>query len=362
MPFQVFDAWDQAALTDEITRPPAGRAPGAAEDTADRGPELAPMKDVNTRTVKVRVREITPFGVGQFKAPSASPGLVTFGNTWTEKTISLALLEEVHMIDTEEWQKMNSEEENVRRSAGLDYIERGQIMKTRMDRLTEKMRWDALLNGVLTITYPLPLANTLQINYGYSAGHQPTASPLWTSVSTADPVADVQTWSELLADDAGFYARYVWMNSKTFDLLVRNQKIISTINFFANGANSIQRPRRQDILELFSSFFVNQAIEIYDNGYRAVGQTGIGRPSLTKFLPDNKVLVTGPYEVDGLPIAQTLQGLVEVPTGYNSTAIVQGFQAYTQLDQFTMTHYLRVASARMVRINYPDAILAATVG
>lgn len=362
MPFQVFDVWDQAALTDEITRPPANRDPGAAEDAPTLlGERIAPDKEIQSRVAKNRVRELKPFGVAQFRAPSATPGIYNPGLTWTEKLIGLALIEEIHPIEEEEWIKLESSDENVVRSAGVELVERGRILARRNDRRTEWMRWQMLLYGAMTVTYPQ--GGTLEIDYGFLSGHLPalTSTAKWDAVTTADPVADVQSWSEKLADDSGYYARYVHMNSKTFDLLIRNQKIISTINFFAGNANTIQRPRRQDLLELFSSFFVNQEIVLYDNGYRAEGETGIGRPSLTQYLPYGKVLVCGPYVIDDTQVAETLDGQVVVSTGYNQTALRQGFQAEVILDHMSKTHYLRAASAKMPRLNYPEAVLTATV-
>lgn len=367
MPFQVFDIWDQAALTEEITRPPAGRDPGAAEDTGDRGQEIAPDQQVGQRTVKARVRELKPFGLAQFRAPGQTPAFFDTGLSWQEKVISLVLIEEQHPIEDEEWIKLNSPDENVIRSAGVELVERGRQMRLRQDRRKEDMRWKMLLNGSLVISYPNagPNGATIEIDYGFTAGHKPSlsAGAKWTAVSTADPVADVQTWSEVLADDSGFYARYLWMNDKTFDLLIRNQKIISTINFFAAGANAIQRPRQQDILEMFSSFFVGQSIERYNNGYRDVGETGIGRPSLTKYLPDYAVLVCGPYVVDGTPVAETLNGPVLI-NGQNlgrELVIKQGFQAEAYVDPYTHTTFMRAASSAMPRLNYPEVVLSATV-
>lgn len=362
MPMQVFDVWDQAALTEEITRPAAGRDPGAAEDAETRlGETLAPNKSVTTRTVKQRVRELKPFGVGQFRAPDGSPAVYSPELSWQEKIIGLVILEEIHPIEEEEWMKLESDDENVLRSAGVELVERGRILRLRNERLTEAMRWDMLLNGKLTITYPG--GNTLQVDYDVAADHLPTltAGARWSQVATADPVADIQTWSELMADDAGFYARHLYMTSKTFDYLIRNTKIINTINFFAQGAAPIQRPRKQDILEMFTSFAVNQDITIYDNGYRAEGEAGVGRPSLTKYLPDNKVLVLGPLAIEGVPIAQTLDGQVMVLTDWNKTENRQGFQAEVLLDGMSRTHYLRASSARIPRLNYPDAVIAATV-
>lgn len=360
MPFQIFDAWDQSVLTDEITRPQAGRDPGAAEDQDFLlGQRLAPLKTHPARSGKIRVRELKPFGKGQFRAPNATPAQYAPGVTWSEQVISLALLDEIHPIDEEEWLKLNSADENIRRSAGVDLVERGRILKTRNDRLTEYMIWQMLLTGKLTISYPVK--GSLVIDYGFTSGHLPTASTLWSTTATADPVADIQAYSEKLADDSGFYARYIHMNSKTFDYLIRNTKVVNAINFFASGAAPIQRPRRQDLLELFSSFAVNQEIVIYDNGYRDEGETGVGRPSLTKYLPDGKVLVTTNYTVNGTNFADMLDGQVQVVTGYNSTDIRQGFQAQVLLDQLSGTHYLRASAARIPRLLLPEHVLTATV-
>jgi hypothetical protein len=223
------------------------------------------------------------------------------------------------------------------------------------------MRWQMLLNGRLTVSYPN--SASLEIDYQFVTGHKPTMSVLWSSTTTADPVADVQTLSELMADDSGFYARYIHMNSKTFDYLVRNTKIINTINFFAGGANTIQRPRRQDILELFSSFNQSQSVVIYDNGFRDAGTDpeAIGRTSLTKYLPDGKVLLMGPYSIDGTNVAETLIGQVLVSTGYNSTDIRQGYQNEIVVDPLSHTHYLRSAGCALPRLNYPEVVIAATV-
>jgi hypothetical protein len=362
MPFRTFDAWDQAALTKEITRPPDGRDPGAAEDSPSLlGATLAPERNVAGRSDKLRVRELVPYGKGQFRAPSASPALIDFGAQWVEKIIGLALPDEIHPIEEEAWLRLNSSDENVRRSEGLELIDRGRQLHQRYVRLLEYMRWQMLLNGRLTVSYPN--SASLEIDYQFVTGHKPTMSVLWSSTTTADPVADVQTLSELMADDSGFYARYIHMNSKTFDYLVRNTKIINTINFFAGGANTIQRPRRQDILELFSSFNQSQSVVIYDNGFRDAGTDpeAIGRTSLTKYLPDGKVLLMGPYSIDGTNVAETLIGQVLVSTGYNSTDIRQGYQNEIVVDPLSHTHYLRSAGCALPRLNYPEVVIAATV-
>lgn len=361
MPFQTFDIWDQSLLTDTIVNPPEGLDPGAAEAAEDSvGESIAPLRNHPGRNAKVRVAELKPYGKGQFRAPDASPPLFRPAVTWYEEVIELVLLDEMIRIPEEEWLLLNSADENLRRSAGVSVVDKGRMLRERNERLTAYMRWQMLLNGTLTISYA-GTGQAFTIDYGFPSGHKVTVGTLWSSTATADPVADVQAWSEKLADDSGNYARHLHMNTKTFDYLIRNTKIIQSINFFAAGASPILRPRREDILNLFTSFAVNQDIIIYDNGYRDSGATGFGRPSLTKYLPDGKVLVTTDYTVGGRRLAEVLDGQVQVATGYNSTDIRQGAQAQVHLDPIPGTHYLRYAAARIPRLLFPDRILSATV-
>lgn len=360
MPINTFDVWDQALLTDVILRPPLGRDPGAAEDTSPfLGETIAPNRQVAARVVKVRTAEIQPFGVGQLRAPDATPPLYKPAVSWSDTLIELALLDEMERISEEDWIKLTSSDEDRRNSAGASLVDRGRILKLRNDRLTEKYRWEMLLNGELTLTYPS--GSSLYVNYGFTSGHKVTASTLWSDTTNSNPVADIQAWSERLADDSGYYARNVFMNSKTYNYLIQSTPIKNAINFYAGGANSILRPRRGDILNLFETFAQDVNLVIYDNGYRAVGASGVGRTSLTKYLPDGKVLVTTDLTVDGTNIADTMDGEVTVSTGYNSTATRLGWQAEVMLDHMSKNHFLRSASARIPRLLLPDCVLVATV-
>ncbi len=359
MGFSTFDVWDQALLTTVIQRPAAGRAPGAAEDAPFLGEQIAPFTSLPGRNARVRVSELKPFGTGQFRAPDATPPLFKPAVAWREVILELVLIDEMERIQEEDWMKLHSSDENVRVSAGASLVDRGRILQLRNQRATEKLRWQAF-SGLVTVTYPT--GSVLQVDYGMAATHKPTVSTLWTNTSTADPVADIQAWSEVLAADSGFYGNRIHMNSKTYDLLIRNDKVKNAINFYAPSANVIFRPRREDLLNLFTSFATNVEIVIYDNGYREVGTTGVGVGSITKYLPDYKVLMTTDYTVDGVRIADTLDGQVTVSSGYNTVSIRQGEQAEVMLDHIAKMHFLRYASARIPRVLIPEALLWATVG
>lgn len=346
-----FDIWDQAVLTDLINRPLVTQF----EDQPRLGDLLAPVSPIQSRFAKLRVAQTLAFGVGQFKAPDATPALYTPDQTWREEVIELALLEEMHRISGEDWLKLNSNDEIVRKSAGVELVDRGRILQLRNERLTEKMRWEVFTTGKLTIPYPS--GSQLFIDYGFSAGNTPVVSTLWSNTSSADPIANIRAWSNQLASTSGYYGIRLHMSSVTYDYLVRNANIKS---YLTATNRSMLIPTKQDIMTLLRD---GTDIVIYDNGYRAEGVgSNRGVPnSLTRFLPDGKVLMTTDYSIEGQRIAETLDGQVLVADGYNSVAIRQGPQSEILVDQMSKNHFFRVASARIPRLIYPECFLIATV-
>lgn len=345
-----FDIWDQAVLTDLINRPITTQY----EDQPRLGDLLAPINSIQSRFAKLRVAQTLAFGVGQYKAPDATPALYTPDQTWSESVIELALLEEMHRISGEDWIRLNSSDEIVRKGAGVDLVDRGKILQLRNERLTEKMRW-AAFSGELTITYPT--GNSLYINYGLPTGHKPVASTLWSTTASADPIADIRTWSNQLATSSGYYGVRMHMSSETYDYLVRNANIKS---YLTATNRSMLIPTKQDILTLLRD---GTDIVIYDNGYRAEDVTSSRATpgSLTRFLPVGKVLFTTEYSIEGQRIADTLDGQTLVSDSWNSVSIRQGPQSEILVDQMSKNHFFRVASARIPRLIYPECFLYATV-
>lgn len=357
-----FDLWDQSTLTDIIVRPITTQY----EDQPRLGDRIAPLKTIQSREAKIRTRQILTFGVGNFKAPGATPALYTPNQTWSESLVELALLEEMHQIQDEDWLRLNSADETARRSAGVDIVDRAQILALRNERLTEKMRWSAFLNGNFSVTYPT--GQSQWIDYGYLPSHKVvlTGGNLWSATSTADPIANIRSWAETIAADCGYYGLHLHMSSKTFTYIQAN----ATLKGYLTATNrSMLLPTYDDIIQLLRD---GTDITIYDNGWRAenngvapgqvVSGTARGLPnSLTRYLPDGQVLMTTEYQLEGQDIADTLDGQVLVSDGYNSIGIRQGMQAETIVDHLTKAHMMRVASARIPRIIYPEAFLVATV-
>ena len=98
---------------------------------------------------------------------------------------------------------------------------------------------------------------------------------------------------------------------------------------------------------------------IYDEIYKdAAGNSH-------RFWPENKALITGGgpgYTVGGVRIAEMLNGLVPVSTrSTERVSFMVGPQVERYVDIESNTEMMRVASARMLHINAPEAIVVATL-
>ncbi len=355
-----FDLYDQAQLTRTIQKP----LQLVWEDQPFLGEDIAGLLPVQARNVKVRVYDVIGFGLGQFKAPDASMPLFKSQTSFRDVLLSLALLEEAEQIQYEDYLKLHSPDEEVRRAAGLEMQDRGKILALRNRRLTEWMRWQVFTTGKLMITYPT--GQRFQVDYGLASTQFPTPSALWSDRTNADPVADVQAWAEVIAGLSGYMGNRVHFTRKTLNDVIMNTKIKNLINFYAPNANNIQRPRLNEIRDLFETVYTPIDMVVYDNGYRAEGVVGQGWPgTMTKYLPDNKVLMTAggaSYTVDGIPIADVPDGQVIVGDDPGAAAqIKQGAQNELLYDHLKKVWFLREASARIVRLNVAEAFLCGTI-
>lgn len=352
---QVFNIWDQAVLTNLVNRP----VETALEKAPFLGAQIASQKELQARMARIEVANTYAFGIGQFKAPNAMPALVEMPVPEREaRMIELAQLEEMHRLNSEQWLRLQSNDENIRNSEGLSVVERGQILQRRNERLTEWMRWQVFVNGQVTITYPRTNSQLL-IDYGWLAGHKPTPSTLWTDLTNSDPVADIDAWQTLLANDSGHLGLRIHLTSQTAKLILRNQKLKP---YFNVPSGQPFKPTLEDVAGLLAQ---GTQFVLFDAGFRPMTS---GAPYVytdsahTRYLPHNKVVMTTDYSIEGEDIADTLNGQVEISSSYDDTTILQGPQSEVILDHMTKNRYFRQASARIVRVNHPECFLSATVG
>jgi hypothetical protein len=347
-----FDIYDQAVLTSLVNEP----VDTALEQAPFLGQQIAPLNQIQARMARMDVGRTYSFGIGQFKAPNAMPALIEMPVTERrEALIEMAQLEEMHRINSEQWIRLNSTDDNIQRAEGLEVVERGRILRQRLERLSEWMRWQAFVNGSLTITYPRTNSQ-LFIDYGFLPGHKPVPATLWTDVVNSDPVADLEAWQQQVADDSGHIATRIHLTSATAKLILQNQKLKTYFNV-PDG-----QPFRATLDQVAQLLSEGTTFVIHDAGFRPMA-SGASRTDAahTRYLPNGKVLMTTEYAIEGERIADTLNGQVEIGTGYNQTSIQQGPSSEVILDHMTKNRYLREAAARIVRILHPECFLSAQV-
>jgi hypothetical protein len=348
-----FDIYDQAVLTALVNE----QVDTALEQAPFLGEQIAPTNQIQSRMARMDVGRTYSFGIGQFKAPNAMPALIEMPVTERrEALIEMAQLEEMHRINSEQWIRLNSNDENIRNAEGLDVVERGRILRQRLERLTEWMRWQAFVSGSLTITYPRTNSQ-LVIDYGFLSGHRPTLGTPWTSVNTSDPVADIEGWQQKVAEDSGHLGTKIHLTSQTAKLILQSASLKTLFNVPEGQAFRATLDQVASLLADGTEFI------IHDSGFRPMA-SGAARDEAahTRYLPHNKVVVTTEYQIEGDKIADTLNGQVEISAAYNETDIQQGPSSEVILDHMTKNRYLREGAARMVRIIHPECFLSATVG
>ena len=347
-----FDIYDQAVLTALVNEP----VDTALEQAPMLGGQIAPLNQIQSRMARMDIGRQYSFGIGQFKAPNAMPALIEMPvSERREALIEMVQLEEMHRINSEQWIRLNSSDENIRNYEGLEVVERGRILRQRLERLSEWMRWQAFVNGSLTVTYPRTNSQ-LFIDYGWLPGHKPTAATLWSDTVNADPVADLEAWQQQVADDSGYLGTRIHLTSQVAKLILNNAKLKTYFNVPDGQPFRARLEQVADLLAEGTQFIV------HDAGYRPMA-SGAGRAEAdhTRYLPVNKVLMTTDYRIDGENIADTLNGQVEVSADYNDTNITQGPSSEVILDHMTKNRYLREAAARIPRIIHPECFLSATV-
>lgn len=349
-----FDIYDQAVLTSLVNEP----VDTALEAAPFLGDQIAPLNNIQSRMARMDVGRTYSFGMGQFKAPNAMPPLIEMPVTERrEALIEMVQMEEMHRINSEQWIRLNSTDENIRNGEGLEIVERGSILRRRLERLTEWMRWQVFTTGALTVTYPRTNAQ-LVVDYGWLPGHKPVlaGTTMWSDLVNSDPVADIEGWQQLVANDSGHLATRVHLTSEQAKNILNNEKIRTYFNVPAGQAFRASLDQVASLLAEGTQFV------IHDAGFRPM-MSGAARDeaSHTRYLPNNMVVLTTDYAIEGERIADTLNGQVEISSAFNDTSIQMGPSSEVILDHMTKNRYLREAAARIVRIIHPECFVSATV-
>jgi hypothetical protein len=169
-------------------------------------------------------------------------------------------------------------------------------------------------------------------------------------------VSDIEAWQQLIADDSGHLGLNVHLTSRAGQEHHQQRE--------AEGV--LQRPGRAAVPgHARSGRVAARRGHHVRHPRRWLPPDGVGCRSYeaahTRYLPNNKVVITTEYQIEGENIADTLNGQVEIGVAYNDTAIQIGPSSEVILDHMTKNRYLREAAARIVRIIHPECFVSATV-
>lgn len=363
----VFDLWPQGALTDITLR----SLETAWETIPHIGAEIAPLRPVYDRKIKRDIAEVAPFGIGQFRAPDASPSIYNPTINYVEEINDLLLLDEMTEIKEDLWIRMTSSVPSIRARAGVDLATMGKILQIRHERLTEVMRWKVFKGEPITVNFSGGQA--LEIKSSYLSTHKPSAAVPWTDRINSTPIDDIRGWQKIIGNDAGVYGSRLHMNSQTFEKLQRSNQ---ARGYLTQTDRNTFLPTVDDICTLLWGSTPSDPqggvaaeppmIIVTDSGYRAEtgeaagsGLTGYnrGQTSITNFLQNGELLLTTSYVFEGENIADTADGPVVLSDTWNSLRKAIGAQSELIINHDSKTTFMRQGCSRFVRMRRPQSFL-----
>jgi hypothetical protein len=354
----VFDVFQQAAITDLVRR----NLLTVLETIPDFGDQIAPLVPCYDRTIKREIAEVASFGIGQFRAPDASPQIYVPKLTFTQEVVSLLLLDEMTPLTEDLQLRMTSPTPAIQARAGVDLVTMGRTLQLRNERLTEVMRW-AMFKGLpLVVNYN---SGSATITWPYMSTHQNIAAAIpWTDRVNSTPIDDLRAWQTVIANDIGVYASKIHMNTHTFSYLQRSNQ---ARGYLTQTDRNVFLPTVDDIQTLLwggtGTPSDNQGVGaaptptiiVSDAGYRseAAGYAR-GMTAVTKYLLDGEVLLTTEYVHEGEHIADVADGMVMLTKSFDQLVPAQGPQSEIIIDHGSKTIFYRQASARFPRMRRPE--------
>lgn len=349
---KVLEDSSNAALTETIVKPVVSRLEAAPR----LGDQIAPIRNIDGDAVAMLVREVAAYGVGQVKAPEAAPPLVELtGGQETPQLTSLLDYDEMHRISPTRWERLQSSDDSVAVGEFRKLVEIGRQLEERNQRLTELHRWGAF-SGRLEFRYQ-ENDSVLVVDYPIPAGNKPTVSTPWSNIADSDPVADCRAFRLQVANTAGSPGVKFHISSEDLEYVLSNENLRTYYNV---PVGQPFRPTVENVQELIGP---GTEFIIADGGFRPeTAGVDLAVSGHVRYKPVGKLLVTTDYTLDGVGIADTPNGDVEIQTGYNSTVSLKGPQSEIMLDTLSKQRFLRQASKRIPRLRAPGAFLYATIG
>jgi hypothetical protein len=161
-------------------------------------------------------------------------------------------------------------------------------------RRMELARGDVLVDGKFTLAGEGGLY--MEADYGVPVGNFVTASTLWSSTATADPITDLNTWVQAYLDLNGFLPGGMICSRTTVQRLLSNDKLKTAHGSILGVANMLNR---EQVAQTLDNYSLPPIELVYDS---SVDVDGVS----TRVLPTNKVIFLPP---EGQPLGYTAWGI-----------------------------------------------------
>jgi len=189
------------------------------------------------------------------------------------------------------------------------------------------------------ISYAETGGYSFSVDYGIPQGNKPTASPLWSSASTADIVGNILAWGNIIRGNGG--TRLVGLcNSNVFAYMLQNAAVRQLIQ------GNIINPTDPTV---YATLLGLDKLYIYDAVY-----TDLDGTTTAKFVPDAKFILLGLGET-----GDVFGGFRQAPSLYNQNKPGRFVYTYNQDDPATI--WVVVGEYGLPVIYHPNWLVIATV-
>lgn len=218
-------------------------------------------------------------------------------------------------------------------------------MRRDIDSRMEKMRWDALLTGMLVHNDVVDgQVISFSLDYQIPSGHYVTLTTTdqWdepTATSTANIIGDFQEAKRFIREANGQRITAAYMNSNTRSLINNNQDLRDLFIYQAGR----QLVEGEDITGVVQ----NVRIVTYDEGYKTdVNWEG----AFQYYLPNNKVLFFVGTRVNG----ELFADMAQAPNVLADGTVVNGVFAENWTQPDPTREYIRAGTSVIPRIFHRD--------
>lgn len=233
------------------------------------------------------------------------------------------------------------------------YNDAGNLARAVAARI-ELFRGEALVNGSLVINENEVKAT---VSFGRLAAHNAANNTLlttakWDAPTTADPIQNIQDWTDIYYDTNGIQPALALTSLKTVRLLLRNDKIRNLASSLAGTPSQISRATLRSVL----SDYGLPPIAVYDTKVRVNG-------TQTRVTADDKFILLPPANepMGNTFIGTTAEGIELAQAQQISAEDISGLVAVVEKTFDPVSTWTKVAAVALPVLVNPNLSFVADV-